>query len=339
MREARDGTRQGAVVIVFESDIPLILRDLEIPVDREMHKSDGSTEYYSQCPHHFSGEAVDNSPSWSINDSGQHLCFSCGWGGGLMTLVADVLGITYDAAKAWLAPRTDVLATLMERDAWGGTSEPRVVVAPINEARLRSYELPPTQALTDRQITAESCAAYDVKWDLQKSAWILPIRTDEGLVLGWQVKGHVGREFKNFPVNVPKSTALFGLQTLDGTGQVWLVESPLDAVRLHGLGYKAVSSYGASVSDKQMRLLIENSETVIMALDNDKAGQTSTLKILGMNGDGSANRFYDDYSQRIRMTVFNYGLSEHKDVGDMHEAEITWGRAEARHSIERERCV
>lgn len=61
-------------------------------------------ERWARCPAH----APDKSPSWSVNvHTGQHHCFSCGWGGGAAALViraldADRLAWTDADAMAWL---------------------------------------------------------------------------------------------------------------------------------------------------------------------------------------------------------------------------------------------
>ena len=53
-------------------DVQRLLERLKLDTKR-----DGS-ELVAKCPAH-----EDRKPSWSINaNSGQHHCFSCGWGGG-----------------------------------------------------------------------------------------------------------------------------------------------------------------------------------------------------------------------------------------------------------------
>ena len=78
-----------------------------------------------------------------------------------------------------------------------------------------------------------------------------------------------------FPVGVHKSETLFGFrQCCDGSFCA-LVESPLDAVRLFGLGIPALSSLGAWVAKEQIKLLARTFTRVFVALDNDKTGNAS----------------------------------------------------------------
>ena len=70
-----------------------------------------------------------------------------------------------------------------------------------------------------------------------------------------------------------KGTTLFGYSLMSQYDCVVLVESPLDAVRLYGLGVDAVSSLGAWIIGGAIRLLARSFTTVYMALDDDTAGR------------------------------------------------------------------
>ena len=72
-----------------------LLERLAIVIDR----LDGS-EAWALCPSH-----QDTKPSWSVNlRTGQHHCFSCGWGGGAADLVIRGLGVedlAWSTKDAW----------------------------------------------------------------------------------------------------------------------------------------------------------------------------------------------------------------------------------------------
>lgn len=57
--------------------------------------------------------------------------------------------------------------------------------------------------------------------------------------------------------------------------RIAIVESPLDAVRLYGLGIDAVSSFGAHVSAIQIDLLARYFTDVVLAMDNDSVGRNA----------------------------------------------------------------
>lgn len=101
---------------------------------------------------------------------------------------------------------------------------------------------------------------------------------------------------------------LFGLYEMRQFNRVALVESPLDAVRLYGLGIPAVSSFGAWVSPTQVELLSRNFTSVVMMLDNDKAGKESTI--------------HTAEALRRRGTIaipFSYRGLKSKDPGDVED--------------------
>lgn len=289
-------------------------------------------EIQALCPMHEerTGKA-DHNPSWWINtESGLSTCFSCGYSASLEKLVADVLGLQtkwgtpdYFAAEEWLSNYRDDLTIAvkkMERKAEWHVGLPRPV--PMTEARLAVFTEPPQWALDARLLTAEACRTYGVLWDEKEKAWITPLRDPETRALmGWQAKGQGHRLFRNRPAGMQKSRTLFGLHSFTG-GQMIVVESPLDCVRLMSAGIEgAVSTCGAKISDEQIQL-IARADRVIMALDNDKAGHAALTE------------FYEKAQKKgIDFYQFAYAGSSAKDPGDMPEEEIKAGLRNMCHSI------
>lgn len=267
------------------------------------------------CPAH-----ADRHPSWSVNlSTGMHHCFSCGFGGGVERLVAQVTG------KGSSDARMHVLRT---RARHGPGWAPRVPVRPAEpvwrytEAALWFFDSPPAQALSQRHLTASACDQYEIRWDSAKSAWIIPIRDIiTGELRGWQEKND--RSFRNRPASVEKSRALFGLRAVPDGGRPVLVESPLDAARLHAAGFgSGVSSYGVSVSSYQLSPLLNRTGQIVLALDNDAAGIRETERLVrGLH-------------LRSRSLIFNYGDSKAKDIGEMDDDQVRWGLEHAIRAID-----
>jgi hypothetical protein len=170
---------------------------------------------------------------------------------------------------------------------------------------------------------------YDLLWDLENAGWIIPVRQPSGDLLGWQFKSN--REFLNFPESMPKSTTLFGLDCARADTAM-LVESPLDAPRSMSAGLDpeevaVVSSYGAEVSDDQMKLLMSRFRRVVLALDNDRAGRKATARLLhgAVKGYGRHEIKTRGYASRMNLFVYNYGNSEEKDPGDQTDDEVVRG--------------
>ncbi|MEV6310011.1 toprim domain-containing protein [Streptomyces sp. NPDC051840] len=303
------------------NDVPGALRGLGVEVLRELSRTD-SAEYLARCPAHLSltGKA-DRHPSFSVNGAtGLFNCFSCGYAGPFIALVEDTLG--YDRVQAWRwIARYGVYRTA-EEPAAAPVAEEAVRV---NEASLALFTPPPLEACRRRGVSQEACAELGVLWEPRAGHWILPIRDPEtGALWGWQEKGR--RYFRNYPTGIHKSLTLFGdLSWSGGTGL--LLESPLDAVRALTLGIEgAFASFGAYVSEAQMRLLKARCRCLVLGLDNDSAGRTARDKI------------HSRWRPRgLPMKFLDYGHTTAKDLGEMSDADALTAWAGAHHPWRRRR--
>lgn len=315
-------------------DVPVVLQALGIDF------TERGAEANALCPGHVQRTGrSDNSPSWYINlDTGQHICFSCGYKGNLIQLVCDVnefytqvYGVDYSydyaAAQAWLS---NVSAVPLERLIEIVKSLPQYVGPPpkpleMSEARLAVFTEPPLDALQARNLTAESASKYGVLWDPTKKSWILPLREPHfNRLMGWQEKGTEHRTFFNRPTGLQRSKTLFGID-VQQEDLVIVVESPLDCLRIHSAGVPgAVAMCGTSISNDQIKLL-RYSDRVISAFDNpkvDKAGKKASDEMR-------------DWSRKygLNLSFFNYGDTGKKDPGDLTDEEIVWGIQNAKTSI------
>ena len=301
-------------------DVEKVLLGLDI----QLYAQRG-VEVNGLCPMHKKRTGKeDHSPSWWINsESGAHICFSCGYKGNIFTLVADVKGISYFDAQDYIGESVEVpLDTLMRRiKDLPQYVQPEETIA-MSEARLAVYIDPPDIELKKRFLTRDAVKIHGVLWDKSNDAWILPIRDpDNGALLGWQEKGARGRFFRNQPAGVKKSKTVFGVQIMSSSHDLIVVESPLDAVRLTGLGHNSVSTFGAIMSEEQVKIL-RRAPKIIAAFDNDKAGHTANEQIRVL-----ARKYGMD------LHYFNYRGIDVKDVGDMTEDEVERGIKTAKTSI------
>jgi hypothetical protein len=320
-----------------EGDVAQALLRLGVVTEPKNH------ELLGYCPMHLERTGrEDHNPSWSMNsETGVHHCFSCGYKGTLITLVAEIRDLKtewgrldWEEAKNWLRQNVEVdfelLSKQMEdlRDAY--VAPPRPVE--MSEARLAVFDEAPEWALEARGLTKHSCWAYGVVWDLRQQAWITPIRNAEtGKLMGWQEKGQATRSFRNRPTGVQKSTTLFGLNAWVG-GTMLIVESPLDAVKVAaaGLGQIALSTFGASISDKQVDLM-RQADKLIIAFDNpsiDPAGEKASKEMLARTK-----------SQGFECLFFNYSGTGLKDIGDMGKEQIEHGINKAKHCVFGEKAI
>ena len=291
-------------------------------------------ELIGLCPMHLERTGrEDNNPSWSMNaETGVHHCFSCGYKGTLLTLVGEIKEFTtqwgrvdFDAAKDWLRGNIEVNFEYLARQLEEARNSYVPIPAPVgmSEARLAIFDgAVPDWALSARDLTQDGCTFYGVKWNPSKNSWITPIRDPQsGKLMGWQEKSQTERFFRNRPTGVAKSKTLFGLDTFKG-GTMIVVESPLDAVKLASLGvFGGVSTFGASISDDQIRLM-KAADKLIIAMDNDLAGRKA-----------SADMLERTRKEGMECWFLNYQGSEYKDIGDMPEDLVHYCLEGSKHSV------
>lgn len=315
-------------------DIETVLYELEIEFEEKGNEAVGL------CPMHKQRTGKeDNSPSWWINlETGQHICFSCQYKGSLLQLICDVkdfyvkswgdiVDADYQAARGWLASVAEIspdkLADALTRVPKRVEQLPKPVE--MSEARLAVFVEPPVEQLFKRQVTQESLTAYEIMWDKDRLAWVLPFRDPEtGALMGWQEKGTANRTFMNRPPGMARSKTLFGLSQLR-EDVVYLVESPLDCARLHTAGFPgALAICGSSINEDQVKL-IRSVGQVIAAFDNakvDPAGKKASAEMLKL-----ARKY------GMNLKFFNYGDSGKKDPGDLTDEEIAWGIENAKSAL------
>lgn len=310
-----------------------MLLDVETALDAlGIEYSEHGVELNALCPGHYARTGKeDQNPSWWINlETGQHICFSCGYKGNLAQLVCDVkefylktwdnkYSYDYETAQAWLADVSSIpVETLLEMVR----SLPNRIDAPpkpleMSEARLAVFVEPPEKALRDRNIVIEAARKYGVLWDNKKATWILPLREPHfNRLMGWQEKGTEQRTFFNRPAGLQRAKTLFGVDVQSEDIAI-IVESPLDCLRIASAGFDgAMALCGTQISDEQIKL-IRRSERVIVAVDNpniDKPGKKAADEFRKIASKYGINLFF-----------FNYGSTGKKDPGDMTDDEIAWG--------------
>lgn len=255
-------------------DLLAVLEDAGIDRLRE-----GSKEIYGACPLHEQRTGhPDTHPSWSINKTSfAHFCFSCGYKGTLTGLLTDVTGAAPEDLEITLKQQS---LTRKWREARADPVDAIEGVLP----RLTEWSLlnvlrqVPRRFMERRRLRPEALDAYMVRYAPETKQVVMPIYTPGGDVL-------LGAQYRSagvvltLPSGLPKASTLFGYAAMAHHDHCALVESPLDAVRLYGLGVPAVASLGAWVSAEQVRLLSLAFPVVYCALDDDKVGREAAGKV------------------------------------------------------------
>lgn len=277
-------------------DILAALHELGAAADAKVSGGD----IYVLCPYHDDRSVG----SFAISlETGLNYCFACGNGGSFHRYLTASQGMSRTGARRWCLSRL-ISTTEPERPA--GTR------IEISEASLALFTEPPAHVLADKAVTAQACRALGILWDPAKSDWIFPVRDSwTGRLYGWQAKH--GRYMSNRPDEIPVKSCLFGWGQVPPGGQVVLVESPLDTAVMHDAGYVAVSSYGAVITDAQLELITGRCSSLVLALDDDKAGWKATDQIWRK-------------LRSIPVRVFSYGDAPlGKDPGELDDDSIRWG--------------
>lgn len=252
----------------------------------------GQFEIAAHCPFH-----ADSHPSFSMNKKSQlFICYQCQESGNLSMLIQKVGGKDVDPVSMLREIRHKSVGKKSKTVETVGEVDPFILMA-----RYEAFTRPPDWAIEERLLEPEAADEYGIKWD---RGWIIPIWSPTLELWGWQFKRL--DYMSNYPKAVKKSRTLFGLRELEGSVVV-LVESPLDVVRLASVGVPAVATYGAYVSRAQIRLLVETADQVLMALDNDEAGNEQTKKL------------YPQLARLVRTTRVDLPA---KDPGDMTDKQV-----------------
>lgn len=234
-------------------------------------RRESSFRYHAHCPRHRERTGhVDRRPSWSIDKhTGNHHCFSCQYAGTFTALLVDLTGSAPPDLELELNEQS-----FLRRMAEVRADPESVLPVPIVTDWVLRYALHdvPQQLLSLRYLRRDAIDRYGVRWDRPSRRWVLPLRTHPGdRLVGAQYRQHGNVDTQ--PAGLAKSQLLFGLAQAAPQDHVVVVESPLDAVRLGGLGIPAVSTLGAWMHKDQAVLLARNFSWVCLALDNDKVGK------------------------------------------------------------------
>lgn len=294
--------------MAHSADLVEVLGELGVEVHRVQND-----EINARCPvHHLTKGRESSRYSWYLNsDTGLWYCFSCGARGNLSMLVSQ---LTNDPSALWTIQSHLITSGLQRLTA--EEQEIHEVRPQVDWGQYSRFQPLPDGMLRHRRLDEETSRRYGIKWDDERKATVIPIVSPLGELWGWQLKktGWV----RNHPEGVHKGDTLFGIERAFGETAL-LLESPLDVVRFHsvygGSDISAVASFGANISAKQINLLSDRFDGVIVALDNDKAGYIETKRLTKSLPSFRKGTRYWKYCDSV------------KDLGDMTDGQIIKGIA------------
>jgi DNA primase len=175
--------------------------------------------------------------------------------------------------------------------------------------RLNNHALISPRAMSyyeSRKITKESVVKFNLGYSEKQDMVTVPVHSPDGLAVGFVGRSIEGKDFKNTP-KLPKAKTLFNLHKVKASEKVYVVESSFDAIRLDQVGFAAVATLGANVSNTQIDLLQKYFNNIIVIADNDEAGGNMKERIV------------EKLKSRVSVIQLNI---EYKDIGDMDDNAI-----------------
>jgi hypothetical protein len=260
----------------------------------EQLNKDGSTEIKHSClidrvhPHHANGDA---NPSACLNlDKRQYVCYSMGWGADLMRFVMtmenadtprEAIGFSSHFLTESVVPirqMCDEVERLLDNVA-------QVVSMPIyDRSVIDSWVAQGHPEWNRRGITTFAIDMLNLGYDPRAHRLVFPHFWD-GELVGWQKRAIPRETIPDFPKyrsspGMPKSETIYGLDLVDRTQPLIVVESPMSVAKAYSLGLgNVVATFGAKVSKAQIALL-RTFDRVVVWFDADPAGREGERRLL-----------------------------------------------------------
>lgn len=271
---------------------------------------------FAHCPLP-SHPGADNNPSFSYSPEKQGwICFTCDEHGGIPSLAMNLLELGYSDALDWLIEfseySSDNDATFIsqiegllnqEKDPWRERNTRSLPWYPASKVDEWHTNLADTDDFwtdtglvidgRERYVSREVAEFLKLGFDPEHTkgkgggyrgpALIIPVFVGDQCI-GWQERwldddrpNWVGKYTNT--TDFPREQTLYNQDMLKLPGPVIVNESPMTVARLLTFGLPAVATYGAKVTDEQIRLLAAHKH-LWLAMDNDEAGERATKRLI-----------------------------------------------------------
>jgi DNA primase len=269
-------------------------------------ESEVDSDYIIFCPFH----ANNRTPAGEVDkNNGTFFCFSCQHVADLTELIMHTTGRTYFESIRFIKGKEqegnleqEINKQLYKKPDFVPFDE--LILKRLNNNLLSSERA--KDYYKYRKITPTSWSKFSLGYSEKQDMVTVPVHSPDGMPLGFVGRSVEGKEFKNTP-GLPKAKTLFNLNRVKTSDKVYVVESSFDVIRLDQVGFPAVATLGANVSNIQIELLQKYFNNIIVIADNDEAGGNMKNKIIEKLGS------------RVSVIQLN---KEYKDIGDMDDTSI-----------------
>ena len=281
--------------------------------------SDSNDNLSLYCPFHNN----TNTYSFSISSiSGAWLCFnpSCGEAGSLTDLVKRLLSKNDFQALRFIMSYANSDEDSFDEELRAMLEDKPEFKEFSQEILEKLYqELGANKSAQDyfisRNISLESMHYFKLGYSSNMGMVTVPIHSPDGIPLGLVGRSISDKRFKN-STNLPKNKTMFNIHRAKRIGgNVIIVESAFDAIRLHQAGFpNVVATLGGHISNENISSLNRYFNKIFIMTDSDEAGRK-----LGFN---IADRLRN---KEVLWASYEYGkIYPHgaKDAGDMSDNEI-----------------
>jgi DNA primase len=289
-----------------------LLRTLDI---KNINSSGNEISFSCPSDQHFHG---DRNPSARMNShTSAGLCHSCGKSWNAVTFLSWHKSIPETVARRVLEERygggisapidnlEDEVLRIMNKEIV--VEEKRI---PPAESWLETFRegihvvIEPQEYLTKRGFGQQIVEKWNLGYDIFSKRITIPIRDHLGNLVGF--KGRSLEDNSPYPRYMilgdtrnqqhygfqpyKKSEYVFGLDKWNDHHDIFehnctaiLCEGELNVIAMNQHGFKdAVGIAGSEFSDKQRQLIVEGCSSAVIYLDNDKAGEKGTKKVVEM---------------------------------------------------------
>ena len=295
------GNRYSKANIYTAEQIKRVLTGAGLTIEGEV-----DTDYLLFCPFHPN----HRTPAGEVDKrTGTFFCFSCRKIADLIELVMHTTGRTYFESARFIKGKEqnidiedEINRQLVAQPEYVQFDE--VLIKRLNSQAIDSPRA--TRYFAGRMITVESMKKFLLGFSEKQDMVTIPVHSPSGIPVGFVGRSIEGKEFKNTP-KLPKAKVLFNLHRVKTADKIYVVESSFDAIRLDQVGFPAVATLGANVSNLQIDLLQKYFNNIIVIADNDEAGGNMKTRI------------QEKLGSRVSVIQLN---KEYKDIGDMSDEDI-----------------
>lgn len=303
------------------------------------------------CPFHRN----TSTPSFAVNKTnGLYLCFNggCEEKGSLLSLVMKVGSMKIFPAKRLISKfeNNEISFEKEINDIFDAKNVlPSFPQDLINEMADRLWTSPAYEYMRGRGFDDKTLAYFQIGYSEKKKLVAIPVHDWDAMPVGVIGRTLIGKRFENSK-NIPTKKTLFNIHRAKKVSdKVVVVESAMDAMRIHQAGFpNVVSTNGGWFTESHQQILNKYFNEIIIMTDNDspedhrmtnckKCSNTcighSPGRVLGEKISNAMN------NKRVKWASAGYGVllpNGAKDPGDLTESQISDCIANAVSSIEYE---